>query len=105
MGEERNIHPDEVKQHTTKKSCWVVIHNKVYDVTEFLNQHPGGEEVLRDVAGTDATEAYEDIGHSNDARDLLDKLEIGNLHPDFHVNRKVGNYSKLLKIIMIYEKY
>ncbi len=41
--------------------------------------HRGGEEVLLDVAGQDATEAFEDVGHSDEARESLDKLLVGAL--------------------------
>lgn len=37
----------------------------------------GGEEVLLDVAGDDATEAFEDVGHSDEARDILKKYRVG----------------------------
>lgn len=43
------------------------------------NQHPGGEEVLLEQAGKEATEAFEDVGHSSDARDLMKKYKIGEL--------------------------
>merc|ERR1739848_649719 len=76
------ILPSEVATHNRKSSCWVIIHNKVYDITEFLVQHPGGEEVLLDVGGQEASEAFEDVGHSNDARDMLADYEIGTIHPD-----------------------
>lgn len=39
----------------------------------------GGEEVLLDVGGLDATEAFEDVGHSDEAREILDGLLIGTL--------------------------
>jgi len=39
--------------------------------------HRGGEEVLLDVAGQDATEAFEDVGHSDEAREILSGLQIG----------------------------
>lgn len=42
-------------------------------------QHPGGEEVLLEQAGKEATEAFEDVGHSTDARDLMKKYRIGML--------------------------
>nr|CAI5817370.1 unnamed protein product [Callosobruchus analis] len=70
---------EEVKKHSDNKSTWVVIHNNVFDVTEFLNEHPGGEEVLLEQAGKDASEAFEDVGHSSDARDLMTKYKIGEL--------------------------
>ena len=42
-------------------------------------QHSGGEEVMLDVAGQDATEAFEDVGHSDEARETLDQLYAGTL--------------------------
>jgi len=69
----------DVAEHNTKKDIYVVIHDKVYNCSQFLDEHPGGEEVLLDVAGQDATEAFEDVGHSDEARETLDKLIIGTL--------------------------
>lgn len=67
----------EVKSHNDNKSTWIVIHNNIYDVTPFLNEHPGGEEVLLEQAGKDGSEAFEDVGHSSDARELMVKYKIG----------------------------
>ncbi|EEZ98523.1 cytochrome b5 [Tribolium castaneum] len=69
----------DVKKHNDNQSTWIVIHNNVYDVTEFLNEHPGGEEVLLEQAGKDGSEAFEDVGHSSDARELMQKYKIGEL--------------------------
>ncbi|KAI8340920.1 cytochrome b5 protein [Chlamydoabsidia padenii] len=69
----------DVNAHRTVRDLWLVIHNKVYDITEFVLEHPGGEEVLRDEAGKDATVSFEDIGHSSDAREILEKYHIGEL--------------------------
>ncbi|NWH15922.1 CYB5B protein, partial [Grus americana] len=46
-----------------------------------LFQHPGGEEVLLEQAGRDATESFEDVGHSTDAREMLKQYYIGEIHP------------------------
>lgn len=46
---------DEVKRHNSAKSCWVIISGDIYDVTEFLEAHPGGRNVILKAAGTDAT--------------------------------------------------
>ncbi|GAO14579.1 uncharacterized protein UV8b_05358 [Ustilaginoidea virens] len=67
----------DVAEHNTKKDIYVVIHDKIYDCTQFLDEHPGGEEVLLDCAGQDATEAFEDVGHSDEARETLDKIQVG----------------------------
>jgi len=55
---------------------------KVYDVTGYLDDHPGGAEVMLDVAGQDADEFFEDIGHSKEAREELAKHYIGEFHLD-----------------------
>lgn len=43
----------------------------------FPDEHPGGDEVLFNEAGKDATEAFEDVGHSDESRELLEKYEVG----------------------------
>ncbi|XP_036891725.1 cytochrome b5 [Sturnira hondurensis] len=73
---------EEIQKHNHSKSTWLILYNKVYDLTTFLEQHPGGEEVLREQAGRDATENFEDVGHSTDARELSKMYIIGELHPD-----------------------
>lgn len=57
----------------------MVIGGKVYDVTPFMEEHPGGEDILLDSAGRDATREFEDVGHSNEARAQLDDLYVGDV--------------------------
>ncbi len=45
----------------------------------FFFQHPGGEEILIENAGDDSTEAFEDVGHSSDAREMMKDYLIGEL--------------------------
>ncbi|XP_073754144.1 cytochrome b5 isoform X8 [Callorhinus ursinus] len=73
---------EEIQKHNHSRSTWLILHHKVYDLTKFLEEHPGGEEVLREQAGGDATESFEDVGHSTDARELSTTYIIGELHPD-----------------------
>lgn len=42
-------------------------------------QHPGGGDLITEYAGRDATKAFDDFGHSNDAKKLLRPLKIGEL--------------------------
>lgn len=80
----------EVKEHNTPEDLWCIIHDKVYNVTKFLSevidffcklrnfgiysinynnaQHPGGEEVLIEAGGKNATKDFDEVGHSVDAK-------------------------------------
>jgi len=69
----------EVSKHNSKKDLYLIIHDKVYNASSFVDEHPGGEEVLLDVGGQDATEAFEDVGHSDEAREILTGLLVGDL--------------------------
>nr|ODN87252.1 cytochrome b5 [Cryptococcus depauperatus CBS 7841]ODN98617.1 cytochrome b5 [Cryptococcus depauperatus CBS 7855] len=66
-GEEKLYTLEMLAQHNTKESLWMLLHNK----------HPGGDEVLLEEAGRDATEAFEDVGHSDEARKMLPKMFLG----------------------------
>uniref|UniRef100_A0A8D2DVL4 Cytochrome b5 type B n=1 Tax=Sciurus vulgaris TaxID=55149 RepID=A0A8D2DVL4_SCIVU len=56
---------EEVMKRNSSKELWLVIHGRVYDITRFLNEvGPGRWEAL----GSYASESFEDVGHSSDAR-------------------------------------
>jgi cytochrome b involved in lipid metabolism len=42
---------DECKQHVTESSCWLLINGRVYNVTDFLEEHPGGYDIIIQSAG------------------------------------------------------
>ncbi|ATY61825.1 cytochrome b5 [Cordyceps militaris] len=69
----------QVAEHKVATDAWMTINGKVYDVTKYLQDHPGGAEVLAEAAGTDATEAFDNAGHSEDALDIMDTFQIGSL--------------------------
>jgi cytochrome b involved in lipid metabolism len=48
----------------------------VYDVTPFMDDHPGGGEIMLSAAGKDGTQDFEDVGHSPHARTLLQKYYL-----------------------------
>jgi len=68
---------EDLQAHTTRDDIWLLVSGKVYNVSKFLDEHPGGDEVILAEAGKDATEAFEDVGHSDEARDLLKDMYIG----------------------------
>lgn len=72
---------EEVSEHNHSRDCWLVIGGKVYDVTKFLEDHPGGDEVLLSATGKDATDDFEDVGHSTSARAMMDEYYVGEIDP------------------------
>ncbi|CCF56752.1 hypothetical protein KAFR_0B04550 [Kazachstania africana CBS 2517] len=69
----------DVAEHVLPDDCWIAIDGKVYNVSKFLDEHPGGDEIIYELAGSDATEYFLDIGHSDDALKILKTLCIGEL--------------------------
>lgn len=67
---------DEVAKNNTLESLWVIIDAKVYDLTEFVDAHPGGETVLQQVAGTDATGDFYNL-HRHEVLQKYASLCIG----------------------------
>ncbi|PFH49254.1 hypothetical protein AMATHDRAFT_63530 [Amanita thiersii Skay4041] len=77
----KTVSVDELRANKTKDKFYILIHGKVYNVTKFLDEHPGGDEVILAEGGQDATEAFEDVGHSDEARALLPGMYVGDIDP------------------------
>ncbi|XP_075496554.1 cytochrome b5 [Primulina tabacum] len=88
---------EEASEHNTSEDCWVVIDGKVYDVTTYLEEHPGGDDILLEVTGKDATDEFEDAGHSKTARELMGQFFIGELDPTVPAIPKMEIVSKKQK--------
>ena len=63
-------------RHASDESCWLVLEEAVYDVTEFMHRHPGMATPLRLFGGTDATEAFREVPHSSEAMRFMATLEV-----------------------------
>ena len=77
---------EEVSYHCTMEDGWMVLYDKVYDVTDYLMSHPGGEDVMLEYLGYDATMAFRGVGHSRTAARLLDKYLVGILPLEERLN-------------------
>jgi cytochrome b involved in lipid metabolism len=56
---------EEIQKHNTEDDCWLAVYDEVYDVTKFLDKHPGGKKVMFDLAGKDGTDAFEKQKHDD----------------------------------------
>ncbi|RAH57083.1 L-lactate dehydrogenase [Aspergillus piperis CBS 112811] len=74
---------EEVEKHSTRESCWVAIHGSVYDVTDFLDEHPGGAQVILRCAGKDGTADFDSV-HDKDvlSQALPQSAHKGIVQPD-----------------------
>lgn len=79
-GKTKLISMAEVSKHNTEADVWIVVNQKVYDCTEYLDLHPGGADSILINAGEDATEDFTAI-HSTKATKMLDKFYVGDLDP------------------------
>jgi cytochrome b involved in lipid metabolism len=76
---------DEISKHNSQEDCWLLINNKIYDATSYINSHPGGKSEIIPGCGKDATNLFNTKGnkgssHSSSANSLLDSFYLGNLN-------------------------
>lgn len=70
----------EVAQHASPDSCWAAVDGKVYDLTDWIDQHPGGPQRIEQLCGTDASQAFRNQhGGNPEANAELASFEIGTL--------------------------
>lgn len=67
----------EVNKHNQPNDLWVIYQNKVLNITSFLYTHPGGPDLLLEHKGSDITFSFDDMGHSNKAKEIMQTFIIG----------------------------
>lgn len=88
----------QIAAHNTRESCYIVINGNVYDVTEWLPKHPGGESVILNMCGVDCTDIF-NAYHPIAIRDrMLEPYRIGYLE-DSKVRPLVTQFRDFAKSI------
>ncbi len=73
----------DVAKHSATTDCWIVINNNAYDVSSYIDQHPGGAREILRYCGKDATTGFDTRGgrgsHSSEAQAMLADFLIGTI--------------------------
>ncbi|KAJ9646759.1 hypothetical protein H2204_000451 [Knufia peltigerae] len=67
---------DELKKHNHAADCWILVHSKVWNVSSFLDEHPGGSAIILRYAGGDATSAYDEVHAPSILEQTLEKGQL-----------------------------
>lgn len=73
------ISPEELAKHNTQFDSWTAYKGKVYNISNYLPYHPGGEEILRQAAGKDCTDLFIKYHRWINIDSILGKVCIGTL--------------------------
>ena len=73
-----------VAKHNTNTDCWIIVNNRVYDISGYASSHPGGTRNITNYCGKESTSAYDTKGgrgggHSSNADQELSQFFVGNL--------------------------
>jgi cytochrome b involved in lipid metabolism len=78
--EEKYYTMEEVQKHNSRESCWTVVREDVYDLTKWIDKHPGGADKILKLCGKDGTQAFErKHGGQEKPEKSLEQFEIGKL--------------------------
>jgi alkylation response protein AidB-like acyl-CoA dehydrogenase len=72
---------EEVAKHNNAEDLWCIIDHKIYDLTDFVDAHPGGNVVLQQIAGQDATTAFYNL-HRQEVLNKYQSLCIGTVESE-----------------------
>jgi 4-hydroxysphinganine ceramide fatty acyl 2-hydroxylase len=91
---------EEVAKHNTTKSLCVIFNDRIYDLKEFAQDHPGGDDILLEYAGKDITEVMTDKDfheHSEVSFEMMDEYLLGDLEGrlDKSIRRLEGQRASL----------
>ena len=72
----------EVSQRNTATNCWTIINESIYDLTSWINSHPGGPSAIRSLCGADGTTSFSGMhGNASDPMRELNRRYVGKLKP------------------------
>ncbi|MEI7810300.1 MAG: cytochrome b5-like heme/steroid binding domain-containing protein [bacterium] len=81
----KTLNTIEVAKHNTVNDCWIIVNNKVYDISGYASSHPGGSRNITNYCGKESTQAFNTKGgqgspHSGGANNMLAQDYVGDLN-------------------------
>ena len=70
---------EEVSLHNTEDDIWIIINGNVYDITDFIHEHPGGRDILLSFAGEDVSEFFNELHKPDILIEIADQYKIGSI--------------------------
>lgn len=100
MDPQKIIDVNELNKHNKDGDEWICIKGKVYDISKFMEYHPGGKAILKDYSGKNATDAFEEVGHNQRHISMIKRRCCGILKENGNTqvengNTQVYNYSNI----------
>ncbi|KAL3468295.1 FMN-dependent dehydrogenase-domain-containing protein [Aspergillus heterothallicus] len=101
MAQDKLLSTHEILSHQTPDDCWIVVDNQVWDVTTFVEKHPGGPAIILKYAGRDATKAYSEVHTPGLLKAELapeqykGKLDESTIHKEWHKQPASENPEKV----------
>ncbi|KAL6952172.1 stearoyl-CoA 9-desaturase [Sarracenia purpurea var. burkii] len=92
--DKKYVSVEELKKHNKPGDLWISIQGKIYNVTDWKNQHPGGDIPLLNLGGQDVTDAFIAF-HPGSAWQYLDKLFTGYHLEGFEVSEVSKDYRRM----------
>ncbi|NXA24238.1 NB5R4 reductase, partial [Ibidorhyncha struthersii] len=95
---------DELAKHNKKEDCWICIRGFVYNVTPYMEYHPGGEDELMKAAGTDGTDLFDQVHRWVNYESMLKECLVGRMAVKPIAAPKGEAFKNEIISIMLYSK-
>jgi cytochrome b involved in lipid metabolism len=94
-----NFTTSQVESHNNPSDLWIIIDKQVYDLTGFLNEHPGGRKVLLKVGGKDASAQFHSFHNESVLKEYGEKLRVGKVVDGSGTDATVKDYEQVRNAI------